>query len=654
MSVFDQLAARLSETTPGDLACRIDPTTVQTEALRLIDESLVWAANTPRARLIISVPPQEGKSTRAARTFPIWVLRRNPGCRIIIASAVADLARKHGRWIRNRIVENPWLGIEPAYGNSAVDDWTLEGNQGGVKAVGVGGAINGNPADLLIIDDPVKDRADADSLHMREMLWDWWLDNARTRLAPTASVVVIMTRWHEDDFTGRLTAAPDGGIWRILNIPAQADHDPARGQTDPLGREPGQYLVSARGRTVEEWEAIKAGQGARGWNALYQGHPAPTEGGILKRHLWQEYTQPLWLEDNGVRRAVGFDQVLASWDMTFKDTQGSDYVVGQVWGRRGAQVFLLDQVRGRWDFPETCRQVRQLAARWPDALLKLVEDKANGPAVLAQLRATVPGLVAEQVTEGKIARANAVSPIQEGRQAFLPSPELAPWVGDFIEEAAAFPNGRHDDQVDAFSQALKRLIVTPLLASGAIYGEWDPARHTFDTLPRNIRWLSAGVEYSTTNPTRGVLLGLADGVLYVTEEWAPDPAPEPVMARQLAGWLGKVPVPWVVVTPKASGFRAQLFNDGMSKTIAAADHLLPGIRLVAGLIGAGRLRVHTSCTHLLRELPGYMWDPQAAAKGDDAPLRRDDHSLDALRFAVYATRDVWRQHTNIPTSERAA
>jgi len=165
-----------------------------------------------------------------------------------------------------------------------------------------------------------------------------------------------------------------------------------------------------------------------------------------------------------VCRIVGMDAVLASWDMAFKDTDASDYVVGQVWAQQGADIYLLDQVRGRWDFPETLRQVRQLAVKWPDALLKIVEDKANGTAVLAQLRHTVPGLVAETPTESKPARAQAVAPLVEARNVHLPSPELAPWVGAFIDECAAFDNGAHDDQVDAMSQALKRMVILPLFA----------------------------------------------------------------------------------------------------------------------------------------------------------------------------------------------
>jgi predicted phage terminase large subunit-like protein len=145
--------------------------------------------------------------------------------------------------------------------------------------------------------------------------------------------------------------------------------------------------------------------------------------------------------------------------MTFKDTKGSDFVVGQVWERRGAEVFLLDQVRARLDFPATCRAVVALSAKWPQAHAKLIEDKANGPAVIAQLRQRVPGLIAITPKDSKQARASAVAPFVEAGNTFLPPAELAPWVGDFVEECAAFPSGSHDDQVDAMSQALARLLL---------------------------------------------------------------------------------------------------------------------------------------------------------------------------------------------------
>jgi predicted phage terminase large subunit-like protein len=300
-------------------------------------------------------------------------------------------------------------------------------------------------------------------------VWDWWTDVASTRLAPGAQVVLILTRWHEDDLAGRLLAAEDGHLWRVVRIPAQADHDPAKGETDPLGREPGEFLESARGRTPNQWRAIKTRVGSRSWAALYQGSPSSAAGTIFKRDDWQTYDAPLWIvRGDGCCVVTNADDLLISWDMTFKGTEGTDFVAGQVWMRRGADAYLLDQVHARMDFPETQRKVRALAAKWPQAVLKLIEDKANGSAIIASLNHTVGGMVPVEPEGGKEARAAAVSPLVEAGNVHLPSPELAPWVDDFIEEAAAFPTGADDDQVDAMTQALNRLILQPLLAGDIV------------------------------------------------------------------------------------------------------------------------------------------------------------------------------------------
>jgi predicted phage terminase large subunit-like protein len=464
--------------TPGALAQHLDPRTVQTPALDLIDAALVQAFRTPDARLIISMPPQEGKSTRATRNFPLWVLTQAPDTRVVAASYGQGLANGNGRAIRNTILANPEAtGLRIAPDNGAAHEWQIAGHDGGVLSVGVGAGLTGRPADLLIIDDPIKDRKEADSETFRNNVWEWWTDVASTRLAPGASVVLILTRWHEDDIAGRLKAAEDGHLWRVINIPAQADHKPEKGQVDPLGREPGEFMASARRdkqglpRTTAQWEAIKVRVGSRTWNALYQGRPSPAEGGIVKRDWWRYYQTPLWIDlPDGTCRVTGFDEVMQSWDMTFKDTDSSDYVVGQVWGRIGATIYLLDQVRGRWDFPETLRRVKALTAKWPDAVLKLVEDKANGTAVIASLTQSIGGMVPEVPTESKTARVNAVAPLVEARNVHLPDPELAPWVDAFVEEWASFPNATHDDQVDAGSQAIKRLGIMPLLA-GTVFGD---------------------------------------------------------------------------------------------------------------------------------------------------------------------------------------
>lgn len=427
-------------------------------------------------------------STRAAQIFPVWALQQDPDRPVIVASYGEQLAERNGEIIRDHIAWNSdLLGINVGQGSSAKKRWKIEGHRGGVLSAGIGSGMTGWASGLTIIDDPIKDQSEADSQTYRDKVWNWWLSVAQTRLAPGAPVVLILTRWHTDDLAGRLLAADDGHRWRVVNIPALADHDPAKGETDPLGREPGEYLETARlirdrasgierpmtkAETIDYWEAIRVGVGSRVWNALYQGRPSPAAGGIFQRE-WLEsnrYHQPMWVdrEDGSKVTTNPGDELLISADFAFKDTASSDYVAIGVWLRRGIDVYLLDQVHDRLDFIASRNALRNLAARWPQATIKLVEDKANGTAVIRSLAQLVPGIVPEEPKGGKVERANAVAPFWEAGNAHLPSPELAPWVGDYIDEHAAFPNGSHDDQVDQSTQAINRLLLQPILAGESL------------------------------------------------------------------------------------------------------------------------------------------------------------------------------------------
>ncbi|WP_309030783.1 phage terminase large subunit [Streptomyces alfalfae] len=450
--------------TPHDLAEDLDPRVVLTPALRLLDQSLIDVAEGRCRRLIWTMPPQEGKSQRVSRTFPAWLLTRNPNLRIAIASYELGTARRWGRAIRNDIQNNTdKFGIRVRRDTSSAQEWQIQDHDGGVYSVGVAGALTGRPVDVLIIDDPIKDRAQAESEVFRERVWDFWTDTARTRFGADTVVIVVLTRWHEDDLAGRLLAQDTRGEWRHINIPAQADHDPNKGETDPLGRAPGEYLTSARGRTPQDWENTRQDVGTRTWTSLYQGRPSPTSGNVWKRQWWRRYATPLWSQHPTLPDAYTVheaDQVVMSWDMTFKDTKSSDYVVGQVWARQGANVYLLDQIRKRLSFTDTLTAFKGLVARWPQATAKYVEDKANGTAVINTLKNEIPGIIAVTPTESKYARANAVAPVIEAGNAFLPDTSIALFdPEELIEEAAGFPNAAHDDQVDATSQALAQLLL---------------------------------------------------------------------------------------------------------------------------------------------------------------------------------------------------
>jgi predicted phage terminase large subunit-like protein len=444
--------------TPGTLAQYIEPRTIQTPALDLLDTALIAAAEKRQPRLIFTMPPQEGKSQRVSRTFPFWLLKRNPDLRIAVVSYADHLARGWGRAVRNDIQDNPDVGLAIRHDTSAANEWRISGYDGGMITVGIGGGLTGRPVDVLIIDDPFEGQSEADSRTYRERAKEWWRTTGSMRLSEDAIVIVLMTRWHQDDLAGYLLAEDRDG-WNYINIPALADHDPAKGETDPLGREPGEWLKSARGRTVRGWEKRRKDAGSRGFAAVMQGRPTPADGGIFKRDWWQTYDNPRVVETGGGRwELLGLDMAVWSWDCTFKDTDGSDYVVGQLWGKKGTDAFLLEQKRGRWDFTETARQIELASVRYPGIPL-LIEDKANGPAVINHLRQRVPGIIPITPQDSKQARASAVAPFVEAGNVHLPASHLAPWIGDWLEELTTFPNSSHDDQVDAATQGLHRLFL---------------------------------------------------------------------------------------------------------------------------------------------------------------------------------------------------
>lgn len=448
-------------TTPGELAAEFDPSNVQTPMMNLLDKELVQAYNTPDARLLITTPPQMGKSQRVSRRFPTWVLAKNPETRIVIASYETGVARRWGRVIRDDITEHgkPYgLQIRPDV--SSQSEWQLAGHNGGVFTAGLGSALTGKPADLMIIDDPVKNRQEADSETYQTRNWEWWNDVAQTRLAPGAPVVLVMTRWSEKDLGGLLLDSVDGDNWRVVNVPAQAEHN------DPLGREPGEWLTTTRGMTTEQWERRKKATDPRTWAALYQGNPTPGEGGLLPNDM-PVYETPMWVEENdGTRTVPALTQpgteLIQSWDLAFKGDDTSDYVVGQIWLRRNGNAYLLDMFRGRVSFTRTRQAIKDMTAKWPQAAAKLIEDKANGPAIIDSLRNTVPGIIPVNPAGGKEQRATAVSPFMFSGNVHLPDAKLLPNVTALYEEIYAFPTGANDDTIDAMTQALNQLFLKPL------------------------------------------------------------------------------------------------------------------------------------------------------------------------------------------------
>lgn len=419
--------------------------------VRLLASKLEAIERGELTRLIVAMPPRHGKSEMVSLKFPPWYVGRQPKRRVILASYADDLARGFSRSGRDLLAEygRQLFGVSVSPSSAAANRWNLHGYRGGMMSAGVGGSITGKGADLFVIDDPFKDRQEADSETIRAHRWSWFQEVARTRLEPGAAMVVMATRWHEDDISGRLIDANSKGEqnWEVLNLPAVA------GAGDPLGRAPGQALWPERydeGSLAE----LKTAVGTRGWLALYQQQPTSASGNIFKRDWFQRYHR----EDLPRK----WEQLVISWDCSFKDERESksgepDFVVGQVWGCKGPRRYLLEQVRAQMGFTTTVRSVRDLHQAWPRATAILVEDKANGTAVMNTLKSTVPGIVAVEPEGGKIARANACAPLVEAGNVWLPLDADAPWVEGFMDECCGFPRKKNDDQVDAMTQALNYL-----------------------------------------------------------------------------------------------------------------------------------------------------------------------------------------------------
>jgi len=414
------------------------------------------------SRVMIFQPPRHGKSLIASGIFPAWYLGRHPDRHVIFATYGQELSDDFGRRVRNFLVDPVHQAIFPdcrlSEDSTAAHRFnTMQG--GAYYAVGRGGPITGRGAHLLLLDDPIKDREEANSETIRKSLHEWFASVAYTRLMPGGAIVLIQTRWHEDDLAGWLLREPRGENWEVLSLPAIAEQD------EDLRKE-GEALWPER-FPLAELERIRAAIGSRAWTSLYQQRPAAAEGVIFRWEWWQFYRPPLTLS---------LSRTVQSWDTAFKKGAENDFSVCTTWGVAENGYYLLHLWRGRAEFPELKRVLASLAEQWkPDAIL--VEDRASGQSLIQELRLgnSLPVLPVK-VDSDKLARAQAVTPLVEAGRVFLP--ESAPWLGDFLDELAAFPSGVHDDIVDSTTQALNHLreqsMSPPLfISSSANSAEFD-------------------------------------------------------------------------------------------------------------------------------------------------------------------------------------
>ena len=389
-------------------------------------------------------------SELVSRMLPAFALGMNPDLRVVSTTYAADFAKKFNRDVQ-RIIKLPeYKEIFPdtrvnRKGGSSKDDevnnamqFEIIGHHGFYQATSSGTPLTGFTVDMGIIDDPVKDRAEAESKAYRDSIWDWYTDVFQTRLHNDSQELITMTRWHEDDLVGRILAVePDK--WKTLILPAIFDPE-MKHVKDP--RTEGQALWEER-HSREKILSLKK-KSPRNFYSMQQQQPSPEDGDIVKKDWWRFWKE---LPEN-------WDDAVFSWDCAFKDGKENDWVVGEAWVAKGPNRYLLDEMRGHWDFTQTLIQIEALMKKYPKIRKCLIEDKANGSAIISVIRKVKQGIIAVNPTDSKEGRARAISIQIESGNVYLPMQDTNPWVHDYINEWSKFPNGRNDDRVDATSQAL--------------------------------------------------------------------------------------------------------------------------------------------------------------------------------------------------------
>lgn len=416
-----------------------------------------------RRFLIFELPPQHGKSTTITETFPSAFIMRHPDKEVMVASYSDDLAQRFGS--RNLAKFNDlagrMYGLKVSSRKHTSNEWQIEGHRGAMHSTTILGSATGKHSDLLIIDDPIKGMQDADSATIRNKIWNEWQASFYTRQAADGSIIVIMTRWNVDDLAGRLIK--EGSLpWQVIKLPAIAEDN------DALGRAPGEPLAPYppinKGKA---WaEETKRVSGSRVWAALYQQRPVLEGGNIFKRDQVHFYlpdaatATKLGLDhDDSVAILPQLDKTWSSWDLTFTDKDTSDFVAGQTWGKQGSNFYLLDRVHDRMEFNTQLKAIVAMHNRQPSAGAIFIEDKANGSAMINQIRNYISGVIGVIPKGDKVTRANVVVPFFEAGNVYLPHPKWQPWVNDMLDEWTGFPNMEHDDEVDSMTQALSREIV---------------------------------------------------------------------------------------------------------------------------------------------------------------------------------------------------
>lgn len=425
---------------------RVWPTFISGAHHKRMAEAFERVANGTCKRLIINMPPRHTKSEFASYLLPAWFLGKYPGKKVIQASHTAELAVGFGRKVRNLVDSDVYHEIFPELSlqsdSKAAGRWNTS-KGGDYFAIGVGGAVTGKGADVLIIDDPHSEQEAAMAASNPEVydkVIEWYTSGPRQRLQPGGAIVIVMTRWSQRDLTGQVlksAAQRSGEDWEVIEFPAIL----------PSGNPLWPQFWS-----LEELEALRNELPNAKWQAQYQQNPVGNESAIVKRDWWQ-----IWEED----RPPACEYILQTWDTAFEKNNRADYSAGTTWGvfkndedHGNANLILLNTYKKRVEYPDLKRDVlKEYNMYEPDGVL--IEKKASGAPLIYDLRAM--GIPVQEFTPGKgqdkVARLNAVSDIIASGKVWVPNTR---WAEELVDEIAEFPSGEHDDLVDATTLALMR------------------------------------------------------------------------------------------------------------------------------------------------------------------------------------------------------
>lgn len=405
-------------------------------------------------RLIVTMPPRGGKSEVISKSFPSWYLGKHPDREIILTSYGSDLANDNSRICRDRFKEysKQIFGVEISTDSAAVDRWGIKGHRGGVTAAGVGGPITGRGAAVAIIDDPIKTMKEARSPTIRESVKEWYRTALRTRLTPGGAIVVVMTRWHQDDLVGYLLKEMTDGTgeqWDVLNLPAIAEDD------DAIGRSPGEPLWPQR-YPLNELLAAQKSMTLYEWNSLYQQHPSDPEGGLFKREHFRYYSRTgdvytLHSPEGDKHYNKQFLTIFQTCDPAGSIKSSADWFVLATWGAtRDGNLLLLDRFRTRIEGPDHLNLIVSAAAKWHPKQIGIEPANLGKTTYQTAVRSGLP-IIPLDPDADKYTRALSIAARYQNGTVY--HPDDAPWTEEWEEELVAFPTGANDDQVDTAAYA---------------------------------------------------------------------------------------------------------------------------------------------------------------------------------------------------------